>query len=86
MPRRSLLTIVLVLLASTVATYAADKDGFEDTFTLKPEDFSTTGKNDYFVLEPGYQLVLEGKTRASPPSSSSPCSTRRRRSTTSRPA
>ena len=25
--------------------------------------FSTTGKNDYFILEPGYQLILEGHTR-----------------------
>jgi hypothetical protein len=35
--------------------------GFQDTFDLEACDFSSTGSNDYFFLEPGYQLVLEGQ-------------------------
>jgi hypothetical protein len=36
--------------------------GFTDNFMLeKCEGFSNTGSNPYFILEPDYQLVLEGK-------------------------
>lgn len=35
--------------------------GFQDTFDLEACDFSSTGSNNYFFLEPGYQLVLEGQ-------------------------
>src|SRR5215208_767937 len=58
--------IALILLSSCAVTRAADKDGFEDTFNLKPDDFASVGKNDYFVLEPGYQLVLEGTDKGQP--------------------
>lgn len=34
---------------------------FQHFFDLEHREFSTTGRNRYFVLEPGYQLVLEGK-------------------------
>jgi hypothetical protein len=34
---------------------------WQDSFDIQPSDLSSTGKNDYFSLEPGYQLVLEGK-------------------------
>ena len=36
-------------------------DGFQDTFDLEECDFSSSGSNSYFFLEPGYQLVLEGQ-------------------------
>ncbi len=34
---------------------------FTDTFFVEPSDFTSTGRNPFFVLEPGYRLVLEGK-------------------------
>ena len=34
---------------------------FQDSFDLESRDFASTGRNKYFILEPGYQLVLEGK-------------------------
>ena len=34
---------------------------FTDTFNLGNCEFSTTGRNQFFILEPGYQLTLEGK-------------------------
>ena len=34
---------------------------FQDAFDLEHRTLSTTGRNRYFILEPGYQLVLEGK-------------------------
>jgi len=35
--------------------------GFTDTFDIESRAFSSTGRNPYFILEPGYQLVLAGK-------------------------
>jgi hypothetical protein len=29
-------------------------------FDVKRENFTSTGRNDFFILEPGYQLTLEG--------------------------
>lgn len=29
-------------------------------FDLSPDDLTTTGRNPFFILEPGFQLVLEG--------------------------
>jgi hypothetical protein len=40
---------------------AKPKDKFTDTFRVEAGDFSSTGANPYFILEPGYVLVLEGK-------------------------
>ena len=38
----------------------AGSDAFQDAFGLEDRTFASTGRNRYFVLEPGYQLVLEG--------------------------
>jgi hypothetical protein len=34
---------------------------FQDFFDLENRDLGSKGRNKYFILEPGYQLVLEGK-------------------------
>ncbi len=36
-------------------------DKFQHTFGIEDREFSTTGRNKYFILEPGFQQVLEGK-------------------------
>ena len=36
---------------------------FSDTFDIDKADLTSTGRNRYFVLEPGYQLVLEGQVK-----------------------
>lgn len=42
----------------------SDADGWSDDFSAEKADLAHTGKNPYFVLEPGYQLVFEdGKER-----------------------
>jgi hypothetical protein len=38
----------------------AEKTKWTDNFNLSGCQFVTTGRNDYFILEPGYKLVLEG--------------------------
>lgn len=41
----------------------ADVTGdWADSFQVSPGDFETTGRNRYWILEPGYQLVLKGKS------------------------
>ena len=54
--------IILAALASTIASVlisaAAD---WKETLTPPAEKFQSSGRNEYFILEPGYQLVLEGK-------------------------
>jgi len=65
MPRNHLLftlaSLILVLVVVAAPARAADTEGFEDKFNVNRDDFATIGRNDYFILEPGYQLVFEGK-------------------------
>jgi hypothetical protein len=36
-------------------------EGWMTSFDLENCDFASTGKNSYFILEPGYQIILEGE-------------------------
>lgn len=36
-------------------------DPYQDSFDIGNREFPTTGRNKYFILKPGYQLVLKGK-------------------------
>ena len=50
--------------AAALAARAAstqDKEGpaYTDSFLVDEKDLATTGRNPYFILEPGFQLVLE---------------------------
>jgi hypothetical protein len=38
---------------------AQDEQSWTQVFALDPDELTSTGRNPYFVLEPGYQLVLE---------------------------
>jgi uncharacterized membrane protein YkoI len=38
----------------------ADLDGWSADFSADKDDLVSTGRNPYFILEPGHQLVLEG--------------------------
>ena len=38
---------------------AGDLEGWSSDFSAEKPDLTSTGKNPYFVLEPGYQLILE---------------------------
>jgi len=51
------------LLASSGGSQDVKKEGtavWTDTFEIAACKFTSTGKNTYFILEPGYELVLEG--------------------------
>jgi hypothetical protein len=45
----------------TAAGAQGNADGFTRTFGEDARDFASTGTNPFFVLEPGYTMVLEGK-------------------------
>lgn len=36
------------------------EDEWMSDFDLSPDDLTTSGRNPFFILEPGYQLILEG--------------------------
>ena len=45
----------------TTAAVSADAPKFTDKFDVEKSDFSSTGKNEFFNLEPGFVSVYEGK-------------------------
>lgn len=53
------LLVIATVISFQVFAQKKDKNFIEPS--TKGCTFSTTGKNDYFILEPGYQLILEGK-------------------------
>jgi hypothetical protein len=55
---RSIAVLTLALGMGTASGLQSDAK-WTDQFTIEPNDLSSTGRNPYFVLEPGYQLTLE---------------------------
>jgi hypothetical protein len=55
--------LLALLLAPACRTVAADTkaDKWKETIRTDDTSFSSTGRNPYWILEPGYQLVLDGK-------------------------
>lgn len=51
---------LFILISSSALKSQVNKDGFTDTFNTDSCAFSTTGENTYFILQPGFQIVLEG--------------------------
>ena len=51
--------LALTLLSGAVTTQSVD-DGWTSIFSCDKDELVTTGRNPYFILEPGYQLVFEG--------------------------
>ena len=56
------LVTLAVVLCGYINTPAQTKGGkqFTDSFMQDSCTFETTGRNTYFILEPGFQLVFEG--------------------------
>lgn len=53
-------TLALVVAAGLAARAGEAERKFTDTFTVEASEWSSTGTNPWFVLEPGYVLELEG--------------------------
>jgi hypothetical protein len=61
-----LLSVAFVFVLATAAfsnnAYSISSyQGWQDSFNLKDCTLAASGSNDYFILEPGYQLVLQGQ-------------------------
>jgi hypothetical protein len=60
-----ILSVALSLMLSAgtfgVNSYGSSGDEWQDEFNLDDCELSSTGKNSYFFLQPGYQLTLEGQ-------------------------
>jgi len=56
-----LLACVVAVSSVVAGQEAAGGRPWTQTFNAAPADLATTGENPYFVLAPGYQLILEGK-------------------------
>jgi hypothetical protein len=66
MKTKLLIMSVIMAVGSIISVNAQNKNKsdskkFTESFMLDNCQLMTTGKNDYFILEPGYQSVLEGK-------------------------
>lgn len=59
-----MIVVILMILISWLTvdkkTYAVEPE-FTAEFRLGDCEFKTTGNNPYFMLTPGYRLVLEGE-------------------------
>lgn len=55
------ITKTLKKAAKTVEKAPKKVDAFQDSFDLENRELASTGRSRYFIMEPGYQLVLEGK-------------------------
>ena len=61
---RAAFLLSVFLAASAIAAQRsarpqATEDAWASTFAVEPGELVATGRNPYFILEPGYQLVLE---------------------------
>lgn len=59
----SFIVINLNALNFGINIYASTTNGqeWQDSFKLEDCDLASNGANSYFILEPGYQLILEGQ-------------------------
>jgi hypothetical protein len=59
-------TIAFLALIGTTALPAGGKEKFTGTFAVDKTELASVGTNRFFVLAPGFQLVLEGKEGGEP--------------------
>ena len=57
----SFLIALAVFTSVPASLFAAGEPKFMETFTVEKADLSATGKSEYFILEPGFAAVFEGK-------------------------
>jgi len=59
------LIVLIALIVSAGLVYAAEEK-FTDTFDVAKSNFASSGKNDYWILEPGYVATFEGTEDGKP--------------------
>jgi len=53
--------ICLSVIIVPTSLWAQDSDGFTTDFSLSACKFKSIGENPYFILKPGYRLILQGE-------------------------
>jgi hypothetical protein len=61
MEPRKTFTLSLLLLTLAFPSGASPAKRWTDTFNVSQCAWASTGRNDYFVLEPGYQQLFDGR-------------------------
>lgn len=59
-PRTQNSPVPTTTVGSEPSSSSAGGSGWQESFDISSCNMVTRGKNDYFILEPGYQLALEG--------------------------
>lgn len=59
----ALVALVSCAIGAEDAKKAAEDASFRSDFKVDERNLVSTGRNKYFILEPGFQLVLEGKEK-----------------------
>jgi hypothetical protein len=54
---------IILIIAIPFAIGCSDDGFWREEFNISSKKFTHTGKSKYFVLKPGFQLVLESKTK-----------------------
>jgi len=57
----TLVTLVLIGLSQGVAVTSEDETDFTTDFMIENCKFKNQGENPFFILKPGYKLILEGE-------------------------
>lgn len=58
---RTIVLLVMIFGLFGTGCLDAQDDSFRSDFNLSERTLVSTGRNEYFILEPGYQLVLEDR-------------------------
>ncbi|TDI84502.1 MAG: hypothetical protein E2O78_06180 [Caldithrix sp.] len=59
---RAALTIWMIVAVCAAGCVGPQNSMWQEEFGISERTLVPTGRNQYFILEPGFQLVLEGKT------------------------
>lgn len=59
--KKTILPLLVLTGIATSAAICAAEQKFASKFTVAPDEWTNSCRNPYFILEPGYTLVLEGK-------------------------
>src|SRR5262245_44687678 len=61
--KKSITSMILLFTAFTlgISTAKSEEKAWRQDFDISNCNWASTGRNDYFILEPGYQQVLDGR-------------------------
>jgi len=55
-------TFIMIIGIFSTGCVDAQNSSYKNNFDISNRSLVSSGRNDYFILEPGFQIVLEGST------------------------